>query len=183
MTRPALDTQLSAAAFLRWYWLKDELAAFCRSQGLPAGGSKQALTNRIAQYLETGLKTPGREPAPEKSAPKGHVPLTFTRATVIGPGWTCSQSLRAFFEQEIGRAFHFDASLRDFIHNGQGKTLQEVILAWQKAQNSPAEKEIAPQFEYNQHIRDYLKTNPGASLRAAIRAWNERKQNPNMNAG
>ena len=174
MTRPTLDAQLSAEIFLRWYWLKDELAAFCLSCGLASGGSKQALTARIVRYLATGVKTGPSQ----KAASKGQMPLTFTRATVIGPGWTCSQALRAFFEQEIGRSFYFDATLRNFIHNGRGKTLQEAILAWQNAQNSTVEKEIAPQFEYNRHIRDYLKTHPGAGLRAAIHAWNERKQTP-----
>lgn len=176
MTRPVLDSQLSPEAFLRYYWLKEELAAFCRGCGLSASGSKQALTERIAKYLETGDKI-GPTPAVRRS-PKSRMPATFTRATVIGAGWHCSQGLRAFFEREIGRSFHFDASLRDFIHNGQGKTLQEAILAWETAQRSSVEKEIAPQFEYNRHIREYLKANPGAGLRAAIHSWNESKQQP-----
>jgi len=174
MTRPVLAAQLSAETFLRWYWLKDELTTFCRNCGLSSSGSKQTLTERIAHYLATGVKT---SPDP-KTAPKGQMPQTFTRATVIGPGWTCSQALRAFFEQELGRTFHFDATLRDFIHHGQGQTLGVAILAWQAAQNHPVEKEIAPQFEYNRHIRNYLNAHPGAGLKAAIRAWNERKQNP-----
>ena len=175
MPRPALDPQLRADSFLRWYWLKGELAAFCRDCGLPTNGSKQILTERIARYLATGEKS---APAAPKAAPKGPMPLTLTRATLIGPGWTCSQALRAFFEQELGRACHFDATLRDFIHRGQGQTLGEAIRAWETAQDNPTEKEITPQFEYNRHIRDYLKANPGAGLKAAIRAWNERKQRP-----
>jgi hypothetical protein len=178
MTRPALDLQLSAETFLRYYWLKNELAAFCRSCGLPANGPKQMLTQRIAKYLETGLKTIERDSVPGKSASRSRMPLIFTRSTIIGPGWRCSQALRTFFEQEIGRSFHFNATMRDFIHNGQGKTLQEAILAWEAAQRSPGKKQIAPQFEYNQHVRDYLEANPGAGLQAAIHAWNERKQSP-----
>jgi len=174
MTRPLLDSRLSAETFLRYYWLKEELSAFCRSCGLSTVGSKQALTERVANYLETGDKF-GPTPAVRRSS-KGQMPATFTRATVIGAGWRCSQSLRAFFEQEIGRSFHFDATLRDVIHHGQGKTLQEAILAWEAAQRSPLETEIAPQFEYNRHIREYLKANPGVGLRAAIRVWNELKQ-------
>ena len=178
MTRPALDPQLSAEPFLRYYWLKNELAAFCRSCGLPASGSKQVLTTRIAKYLETGAKAVDPALAHKKKAPQGQMPSTFTRTTVIGPGWRCSQALRAFFEQESGRSFHFNATMREFIHNGQGKTLQEAILAWEKSQRSADKKEIAPQFEYNQHIRDYLEANPGAGLQAAIRTWHERKQSP-----
>ena len=175
MTRPALNAQLSAETFQRWYWLKDELAAFCRGVGIPSGGSKQTLTERIARYLTTGEKS---APAAQKPSHKGQMPATFTRETVIGPGWTCSQALRAFFEQELGRSFHFDATLRDFIHHGQGKTLQEAIRAWENAQTNPVEKDIAPQFEYNRHIRAYLKAHPGAGLREAIAAWKEYKQHP-----
>ena len=175
MTRPTLDTHLSADSFLRWYWLKAELVVFCRSCGLSASGSKQALTGRIAKYLETGQSS---RPTGQKSAKKDRMPRTFARATIIGSGWTCSQALRAFFEQELGRSFHFDATLREFIHQGQGKTLRDAIQAWDEARYSPVEKEIAPQFEYNRHIRDYLKTNPGAGLKAAIAAWKERRQKP-----
>lgn len=177
MARPALNAQLNADTFLRWYWLKDELAAFCRSIGIPSGGSKQTLTERIVRYLATGETS---APEPRKTSHKGQMPAASTRETVIGPGWTCSQALRAFFEQELGRSFHFDATLRDFIHHKQGKTLQEAIHAWQNAQANPAEKDIAPQFEYNRHIRAYLKAHPGAGLKEAIAVWNERKQHPKV---
>ena len=179
MPRPALDPQLRADTFLRWYWLKNELTAFCRNCGLPANGPKQILTQRISRYLATGEKS---APAAHKIAPKDQMPLTFSRATLIGSGWSCSQALRAFFEQELGRAFHFNATLRDFIHHGQGQTLGEAIRAWETAQSNAAEKEIGPQFEYNRHVRDYLKANPGAGLKAAIRAWNERKQRPTVDS-
>jgi hypothetical protein len=175
MPRPALDTQLRAETFLRWYWLKEELTAFCQLQGLSTSGSKQAITERIARYLASGEKS---APVSAKPAAKGRILVTFTRETVIGHGWACSQPLRAFFEREIGPSFHFDAVMRDFIHHRHGQTLGAAIQAWQAAQANPTEKEIAPQFEYNRHIRAYLKANPGAGLKEAIAAWNERKQRP-----
>lgn len=175
MPRPKLTSTFSADDFLRWYWLKEELTAFCQQQGLSTRGSKQAITERIAKYLASGEKSAPGNPKP---AAKGKMPTTFTCATVIGPGWTCSQPLRAFFEREIGPAFHFDATMRDLVHYGQGQTLGAAIAAWQIAQANPKEKEIAPQFEYNRHIREYLKAHPGAGLQKAIAAWNEHKQNP-----
>jgi len=176
--RPILNPALSAGTFLRYYWRKDELAAFCRTSGLPSNGSKQALSGVIARFLESGIKPVGQAFASTKPNSQAHMPQTFTCTSVIGSGWRCSQPLRAFFEQELGHTFHFVATLLDFIHNGQGKSLQEAILVWQNAHCSPAEKEIGPQFEYNRHIRNYLKANPGAGLRAANRAWNESKQYP-----
>jgi hypothetical protein len=105
------------------------------------------------------------------------MPKTFTRQSVIGSGWRCSQELRAFFEQEIGAHFHFDSVMRDFIHGETGKTLDEAIETWQEAQRNPIqEKFIAPQFEYNRHIREYFKTHPGSKLQEAIQDWKDKKK-------
>ncbi|MFZ6027419.1 MAG: DUF6434 domain-containing protein [Chloroflexota bacterium] len=173
MPRPSLTNQLDPAEFARCYWLKAELIAFCRQNHLPSGGAKQALAERIAGFL-AGEK-PSAEVSPRAQA--GAMPTHFTRSMQVGAGWRCSQALRAFFEQEIGPRFHFDATMRDLIHHGCGKTLEEVILCWQSAQEQPpVEREIAPQFEYNRHIRDYFKTHPGASLQEAIRAWKLKTQ-------
>jgi hypothetical protein len=173
MSRSALDDQISLEAFRVCYWLKRELVAFCRRYGLPTSGSKAALTRRIEVFLETG-KVGQVEEAPRR---KGKMPEQFTRDTVIDPGWRCSQSLRAFFEHEIGPRFHFDGVMRDFIkRDGVGKTLQDGIDAWHEERRNPrVEKEIAPQFEYNRHIREFFKENEGATLQEAIAAWKEKK--------
>src|SRR5512136_1934717 len=143
MSRPMLIPGLTAAEFRSYYWLKEELVAFCRKQRLPTGGSKQDLTARIVQYL-AGEKLPAVPT--QKPARSGVMPKSFTRSTVIGPGWRCSQELRAFFEREIGPHFHFDATMRELIHQGSGKTLQEVIDIWVARRAQPTiQKEIAPQ--------------------------------------
>ena len=46
--RPELNIELDAATFRSFYYLKRELANFCRENGLPASGSKAELTDRIA---------------------------------------------------------------------------------------------------------------------------------------
>ena len=174
MTRPELNRQISPQDFLSFYWLKEELIIFLRAQGLSATGSKAELTNRISRFLETGTV---ENNAPRKSAKRTDMPTTLTRQSVIGPGWRCSQELRAFFEWEIGPHFHFDGVMRDFIHNGVGNTLQEAIETWEAAQHDPRpEKPIAPQFEYNRHVREYFKAHPGAPLAEAIQDWKNKKQ-------
>jgi hypothetical protein len=173
MSRPDLNGKTSPEAFRVCYWLKRELVAFCRQYGLPTSGSKAVLSRRIEVFLETGKVERVRE-APR---PKSEMPEQFTRDTVIGPGWRCSQSLRAFFEREIGPRFHFDGVMRGFIkRDGVGKTLQDAIDAWHEQRRNPrVEKEIAPQFEYNRHIREFFKENEGATLQEAIAAWEEEK--------
>jgi hypothetical protein len=174
MTRPKLNRKTTPADFLSFYWLKEELIGFLREQRLSTVGSKQDLTDRIRHFLETGLT---ENKAPKKSAKRADMPKTFSRQSVVGPGWRCSQDLRAFFEREIGPHFHYDGIMRDFIHQKIGKTLQEAIETWEAAQRNPGpEKPIAPQFEYNRHIREYFKVHPGAPLQEAIQDWKIKKK-------
>jgi hypothetical protein len=176
-SRPVLTRYTAVADFRSFYWLKAELVTFCREHHLPTTGAKQELAQRIAQYLSGEALSAA--PLEERSARACEKPKIFTRATVITPGWRCSQELRAFFEQEIGPRFHFDAAMRDLIYQGSGKTLHEIIEAWMTVHNQPArQKEIAPQFEYNRHIQDYFQTHPGASLQDAIEAWKVKKRLP-----
>lgn len=173
--RPQLTPTLSVEDFRAYYWLKAELLAFCRQQGLPSGGAKQELSARIEHFLRSGEILP---PQPRASRSKrAAMPTSFTRETVIGAGWRCSQALRAFFEAQIGPSFHFNQVMRDFIKYERGKTLADAIVASQAAaKRKPQQKtEIAPQFEYMRHMREYFETHPQATREAALRAWHEKK--------
>ncbi len=165
--RPELNAQISPEDFQAFYWLKEELVAFCRTEGLSTLGGKAELTARILAYLQNGaILVPARSPRRA-----GAMPEQFTPEMVIGQNWHCSQALRAFFEQELGPGFHFNGVMRDFIREGAGRTLREAMQAWMADQNQPTVKEIAPQFEYNQHIRDYFVAHPGETLEEAIKDW------------
>lgn len=59
--KPALDRNLDEEIFRSYYFLKEELVAFCRANGLPASGSKMELTERIADYLTTGEIKPAEK--------------------------------------------------------------------------------------------------------------------------
>ena len=52
--RPKLNKELYAATFRSFYYLKQELADFCKESGLPTSGSKAELTDRIVYFLDTG---------------------------------------------------------------------------------------------------------------------------------
>jgi len=171
MPRPGLTPLISIDDFRNYYWLKEELVEACRAWNLPAGGSKEDLFHRIEAYLNNDSLPPI---VPRKKAVT--MPKTFTRQTVIGLNWRCTQELRFFFEQEIGARFHFNAIMRDVIQNGVGKTLQEAIDLW-VANPAPAARQthIASQFEYNRHIRSFFEQHPGASLQEAIAAWTQIK--------
>lgn len=168
MSRPSLTEKTSAADFRAYYWLKEELTAFCRSAGLSAAGSKQEIAERITRFLESGTREAA---APSSAKESGKMPDHFTRQTVIGQGWRCSEPLRAFFSAETGKPFKFNQVMRDLVKHGQGKTLGEALEAWQAANKAPERTEIAPQFEYNRHMRAYYEAHPDATREDAINAW------------
>jgi SAP domain-containing new25/Domain of unknown function (DUF6434) len=173
MQRPTLSSALSPAEFSRWYWLKNELCAFCRMQALPASGSKQELSQRIASYL-TGVP-PVHIPNTKKRL--SAMPDHFDLSTIIGINWRCTQELRAFFESQVGAGFRFNEALRTFIFTRAGSTLKEALDHYQqsiRAQHKP----IAKQFEYNRHIREFHATNPHATRNDAIAAWWAKRAQP-----
>ena len=61
--RPVLHKKLDIEEFENYYWLKEELQAFCRDNGLSTAGAKHDITERIAVFLKTGerLKTTTRK--------------------------------------------------------------------------------------------------------------------------
>ncbi len=59
MYRPEFYIIKTAAEFNKWYWLKEEMVAICKTSGLPANGSKFQLRNRIMYALDNnGAKMP-----------------------------------------------------------------------------------------------------------------------------
>jgi len=61
----------------------------------------------------------------------------LTAARIIWPGFRCGQRARAFCLAAIGRRFHFDQQMRDFVRDNPGKTLQDEVDAWHTAQARP----------------------------------------------
>ena len=62
MLRPNLTKDISGQSFKNFYWLKEELQAFCRENGISASGSKIEISDRIETFLQTGeMKKPIRQ--------------------------------------------------------------------------------------------------------------------------
>lgn len=170
LRRPPLTPGLSAQAFVQHYWLLSELRAFCRAQELVATGSKQHLSAAVAHWLRTGER--GVPPKASPRAPPAMPPRPWTPQTVLVPGMTCSQELRAWFEQRLGPAFRFNGVMRDFIHNHPGRTLEDAARAWLEARARKGPPTTpAPQFQFNRHMQAFHRSHPGASRRQALEAW------------
>ena len=171
--RPPLNAAIDPAVFLEHYWLKDELTAFCREHGLKCDGPKRLLSLRVAAFLNG--ETPPPAGPRRKSKP---MPRQFSRDTVIGDGWRCSQELRAFLESELGAGFRFDRFMRDRIHNGRGQTLGEVMSEWAARAGASTRSEIEPQFEYNRFVREYRSITSGAAHADIVAAWRRHRDTP-----
>lgn len=170
MARPRFSSRLSEEEFLSHYWLKTELAQCCRKLQLPSTGSKEQLTQRIANRLA------GRQVPRVPSRKKKQEPLAdeLTLQTRIGRGWTCSNRLRQFFQLHCGRGFRFNGPLREFLASGSGGTLGQAIEVY-RASLQQGPRSIGSQFQYNRHMREYKSTHPGCSHAQAVEAWWQRR--------
>jgi SAP domain-containing new25/Domain of unknown function (DUF6434) len=171
MIRPALTNTLSAEAFESWYWLKEELVAFCQQHQIPSAGSKPEVSEKISAFLRNAPP-----PKTRVTTKKGEMPNEFTLTTVIGEGWKCNPSLGAFFREHCGKGFRFNAAVRNFIHTQVGATLADAMRCYATSVAPGAPKQpIIPQNEYNRFTREFFAGNPGATRAQALAGWWEKR--------
>ncbi|MCB5164189.1 SAP domain-containing protein [Streptomyces bambusae] len=175
--RPALTAALTGTELLRWYWTLAELTGLARLLAVPVGGGKAALTERLAAALD-GRPLPARDAAPRRpSARQLTAPVDGT--SVIPEGQRCSQVLRAWFREELGPAFHFDAFMRAYIAGNAGRTLADAARHWRETRDEAARpQEIGEQFELNRFLRDWHAAHPGAGRAEALAAWQTHRARP-----
>ncbi len=170
--RPELSADMSADTFRQYYYLKEELAGFCRNNGLQASGSKQELTERIAYFLKTGKKS-SAAPRPRKAAKIGDI----TDDTPIEENIVCSEKHRAYFRERIGKSFSFNVAFQKWLKSNAGKTYADAVKAYHAIleEKKKGKTAIDKQFEYNTYIRDFFADNQGMSLDDAIKCWKYKK--------
>lgn len=142
--RSKMNKELGAITFRSFYYLKQELADFCRENGLPTSGSKAELTDRIAYFLDTGSAL---KPTAER---KTAVNIgTLTEDTVIEPNIVCSEKHRAFFREKIGKGFSFNVPFQKWLKANAGKTYGDAVRAYDRILEEKKQRktEIGRQFE------------------------------------
>lgn len=172
--RPELDIHLDADIFLQYYYLKEELIAFCRKQGLSASGGKEEITERIAVFLKTGKKIP----AVRKQRKKPVQRTAIRKEDLIEAEFVCTQTHRAFFEQELGSSFSFYVAFQQWLKANAGKTYAEALEAYETIQQKRTKETtvIDRQFEYNTYIRAFFAANKDYKFSDAIKCWKYKKQ-------
>lgn len=166
-----LTNDLSPDEFREYYFLKEELKDFCRSEGLKISGNKQDLEKRIIHYLETGESL---KETVHKSAPS-HELHEIRLDSKLGENFKCSEDKREFFEKEIGKGFKFKVKFQKWLKANPDKTYGDAIDAYHEIQNSKEKTSIDKQFQYNQYIRDFFEDNDDKSLDDAIKCWKYKK--------
>lgn len=170
--RPILDMNLDSKTFKEYYYLKEELVKFCKDNKLQVTGSKEELTMRIIEFLETGKKI-----SKNYSKVKGNIPDIITLDKKIESNFICSEKHRKFYKEQIGDSFSFNVLFQKWLKNNAGRTYQESIRAYyQILENKKKNKTtIDKQFEYNTYIRDFFECNKDKSLEDAIKCWKYKK--------
>ena len=172
MTRPLLSVDLSSDEFRQYYFLKEELKDFCRSEGLKVSGSKSDLEKRIIYYLDTGKSLPLHS-AKKNTSKNSKKDIGLD--TEIGEDFRCSEDKREFFESQIGKGFKFKVKFQKWLKSNPQKTYKDAIDAYFEIQSSKEKTKIGEQFQYNQYIRDFFKDNEDMILNDAIKCWNYKK--------
>lgn len=182
--RPKLNTKISIQDFKDFYWYKEELIDFCRSENLDKRGGKIELAKRIENFLQTGERLPFQEKKSKTSRFDWNTEK-LTIETEITDNYKNTENVREFFKNQIGDKFKFNVKFMNWMKTAQGKNLGDAVELWisitEEMRTDKTEKTIAPQFEYNTYIRDFLKDNPSKSLQDAINYWKIKKSKPGDN--
>lgn len=170
--RPNLDIKLDSKTFKDYYYLKEELIDFCRKNNLQTTGGKLELTERIANFLDTGERT-----YKSHTSRKTTIINEITLDTIIEENFVCSEKHRAFYKEQIGNNFSFNVAFQKWLKTNSGKTYRDSIVAYYQILEDKKKNKttIDKQFEYNTYIRDFFNDNKDKSLEQAIKCWKYKK--------
>lgn len=174
--RPTLSIELKYDTFLQYYYLKEELVAFCRENKLSTIGGKQDITKRIEYFLKTGKKLI------DEIFETTNVVTTLNKISldnIIEENFVCSEKHRAFFTSIIGDNFSFNVTFQKYLKNSATKTYSDAVNEWYIIQDykkkNRGKSQIDSQFEYNTYIRDFFLENSDKTLKEAIKCWKYKK--------
>jgi Domain of unknown function (DUF6434)/SAP domain-containing new25 len=181
LTRPPITSFKTGTALKRWYWLKEELVAYCKITAINYTGGKFDILNRIANILD-GKKSAGKKQDKKTIATFDWHSALLTPETKITDSYKNSQNVRRFFKQHCGAAFHFSIPFMAWMKNNNGKKLRDAVKEWKRLDTLKKDKNfksvIPAHNQYNQYIRDFFTDNPAASLTNARRCWKLKRQLP-----
>ncbi len=179
--RPTFEEIKSGSEFNRWYWLKEELIDICKQSGLPYGGGKFELRDRISYALDNDGQLLKKQKQ-TKTSNFNWAKAILGPETVITDNITFGPNFRNFMKKEIGNRFSCHSDFMDWVKSNTGKTLQDAADQWivleKRKQDPDFKREIADHNMYAQYTRDFLEDNLGMTLKDACKYWLLKRQLP-----
>jgi hypothetical protein len=180
--RPGITTIQTGEDFKKWYWLKEELVAYCKLSGLPYVGSKFEIIERIASSLDNHLD---KLPKPKKQVALSKMEwhkADLTLETIITDSYKNGQNARRFFTKYCGKSFSFNIEFMAWMKTNVGKTLKDAVEEWLKFHEKSKDKNhkstIPKGNQYNQYLRDFFADNPDKTIHDARRFWKLKRALP-----
>lgn len=181
--RPNITSITSGAELKRWYWLKAELVGYCRLIQLPYSGSKAAITERIAEWIDTGVVKQAKPKTRASSFNWATAELTLD--TIITDSYTNGPNARQFFKQQLGDTFRFNIAFMNWMKENCGKTLADAVETYKTIQaarkQSGYKSDIPKSNQYNQYVRDFFAANTDLSTADARKCWAYKRSHPGHN--
>jgi hypothetical protein len=175
IARPILNSTTNVKIFKKFYWTKQELIAFCKSNRLQVKGGKIELSHRIESFLATGKIE--KSPLKIRRQGKWDSEQRITRKTPV-VNYKNDTKTKLFFVEAIGSHFHFNAYLRQFskIPNiNCNLTYGDLVDGWRKSEADKKSLKLKPliekQFQFNQFQRDFYAAEKGKTRKQMIEAW------------
>ena len=181
--RPDIETIGESTELRRWYWLKEELVVEARRVGVGTTGSKFAILDRLAHFLDTGETVyPGDVARPRPSSKFDWRNAVLSLDTVITDNYKNTQNVRHFFESHAGAGFKFSIALMEWMQHSIGRTLDEAVAEYrrlERAESEPGHRtEIKDHNQFNQYTRDFLEDHPDLGMDDVRRVWRLKTMRP-----
>jgi Domain of unknown function (DUF6434)/SAP domain-containing new25 len=181
MERPHFSDIKTGDEFKRWYWLKEELVAYCKLANISCVGVKFDILERIAQHLDNDSFVEKTRTLNPKSKFDWHSePLHLD--TIITDSYKNGQNVRRFFQTHCDPKFSFNIAFMAWMTQNVGKTLQDAVSEWQRLNAQMKDKnfktDIPKGNQYNQYLRDFFEDNPTKTLKEARRFWELKRALP-----
>lgn len=179
-TRPEITTIETGTELKRWYWLKAELAAYCKAAGISYSGSKFEILDRIADVLD-GKKVSRKKPKKPKST-FNWATETLTPETIITDSYKNGPNSRSFFKEYCGGKFSFNIAFMDWMKANTGKTLRDAVTEWERLEalkrSGKHKSDIPEGNQYNKYVRDFFDDNPDKTIAEARHYWKLKRALP-----
>ena len=135
MNSSLLTKDLNPDEFNDYYFLKEELKDFCRSEGLKVTSSEISLDSKLGENFKCSEDK--REFFEKEIGKSFKFKVKFQKWLKANPDKTYQDAIYAYYEiqnskekTEIGKQFQYNQYIRDFFEDNVDKSLDDAIKCW-----------------------------------------------------